>query len=52
MPMSMSKTINPSNINQVAISSAAEQWLNLVMAHIEHKRQVKKHNKNKNKHGK
>lgn len=35
--------------NKEIISQAAEQWLNLVMAHIEHKRQDKKHTKNKNK---
>jgi len=48
----MSKTINPSINNQATLSAAAEQWLSLVIAHIEHKRQVKKHTKNKNKYAK
>jgi len=34
------------------VKAAAEQWLNLVLAHIEHKRQVIKHSKNKNKYAK
>jgi hypothetical protein len=48
----MSININTKNDVKPSISTAAEQWLNLVLAHIEHKRQVKKHSKNKNKHAK
>ena len=31
------------------ISAAAEQWLNLLLSHIEHKRQIEKHIKISNK---
>lgn len=45
----MSININTEKDVKTSISTAAEQWLNLVLAHIEHKRQVKKHIKIKNK---